>query len=117
MGTPKLEGEEAPKLKDLLNELDEVKTKWRAIGRQLEVPESTLETIEKENKDDIGEALAKMLHAWEQKKTPSWKEIIMALRTRSVKKYRLADNLERTKCPIAADEDDTRAAGIILCCQ
>ena len=120
-GTPKLEDEEAPELKvvaapkrkDLLNELDDVKTKWKAIGRQLEVPESTLITIEKENKDDTGEALASMLHEWEKADSEtSWREVVNALRAKSVKEYKLAKNLELNRCPLPPADDNSLAAGV-----
>jgi serine/threonine protein kinase len=96
-----------PKLKDLVNELDDEKAKWRAIGTQLEVSWGTLEAIATAYKDP-GQALAAMLSDWLTKsKNPTWSDIVQALRAKSVGATNLARSLERNKCPVTPDTDET----------
>ena len=89
-----------PKLKDIVEELHDVKTKWNVIGIQLEVPRATLKKIQSTHKDDPEGAFSEMIGEWlEQTKETSWSAIVTALRSRSVGERNLADNVERNWCP------------------
>ena len=52
------------KQKDLENELHDVKTKWRAIGVQLELPQATLKSIAYANPTDANQAFSAMMDEW-----------------------------------------------------
>ena len=88
------------KQKDLENELHDVKTKWRAIGVQLELPQATLKSIAYANPTDANQAFSAMMDEWlRQESDPSWEAIIDALRSRSVGENALASKLEDKYCP------------------
>lgn len=89
-----------PELGDIVEELHDVRTKWKRIGVRLGLPAPTLETIQRTHRDDLEEALYQMIGEWLDKtEEPSWSAIVTALRSRSVGARQLADNLERRKCP------------------
>lgn len=92
---------ERPKLKDVVEELHDVKTQWKAIGIQLEVPTPTLRRIESTHKNDPEEAFSEMMYEWlnQTDPEPTWSAIVKALRSRSVGASLLAGTLERNKCP------------------
>ena len=97
-----------PKLKDIVEELHDVKTKWNFIGIQLEVPRATLQKIQSTHKDDPEGAFSEMIAEWlDQTKEPSWSAIVTALRSRSVGAQNLADNVKRNKCPDDHDSGGT----------
>ena len=86
-----------PKLKVVVEELHDVKTKWYSIGIQLEVPDSKLDEIESTTKDDLERAFRRMIQEWLKlvDPEPTWAGIVEALRSRSVNEQLLAENLER----------------------
>ena len=89
-----------PKPKDLANELHDVKTKWRAIGVQLELPQATLKSIGYANPSDANQAFIELMNEWlAHESDPSWEAIIDALRSRSVGENALASRLEDKYCP------------------
>ena len=92
---------ERPKLKDIANELYEVKTQWNDIGIQLEVPKATRKRLQQVHKDNPQQALTEMMEEWldTDDPEPSWPAIVKALRSRSVNAKTLANNLERRWCP------------------
>ena len=95
-------------LQELVEELHDVKTKWKTIGTQLKVPRPTLQTIEVRYKDNPEEAFTEMMDEWlKQADEPSWPAIAKALRSRSVSEPRLAKNVELNKCPDRDDTDDS----------
>ena len=97
-----------PKLKDIVEELHDVKTKWYVIGIQLEVPTATLKKIQSTHKDDPERAFVEMIDEWlNQTEEPSWSAIVTALRSRSVDARKLAGNVERNKCPDDHDSGGT----------
>ena len=87
-------------IKEAVEELHEVKVKWKQIGIQLEIPQSTLETIQQKCKDDPEEAFLQMINEWLKQITePSWSDIVEALKSRSVgKNIKLAEKIRRRKC-------------------
>lgn len=89
------------KLKDLMEELHEVKTKWRAIGIQLEVDPTKLKHINFSHKTDPEAAFLEMIEAWmvQLEPEPSWSALVDALRSRSVGETALASDIERRRCP------------------
>lgn len=95
-----------PKLKDIVEELHGVKTKWKRIGLQLNVPDTELEKIESMHKGDPEESLYQMIREWFKTEEPTWSAIVTALRTRSVNELQLARSLKRNKCP-----DDHESGG------
>ena len=94
-----------PKLKVLVEELHSVKTKWRPIGVQLEVPTSSIKIIGTAHKDDPEQAFTELMDEWlkQTDPEPSWAAIVEALRSRSVGEVRLAESVERNMCPKRAD--------------
>jgi serine/threonine protein kinase len=99
---------ERPKLKELAEELHDVKRKWKVIGTQLEIPRPTLENIEVRYKDDLEEAFTEMMNEWlKQADEPSWRAIAEVLRSRSVGETKLAKNVELNKCSERDDTDDS----------
>ena len=89
------------KLKDLVEELHDVKTKWRAIGVQLEMEPSKLRQIDYSYKADPEAAFMDMMEAWlvQLEPPPSWGAIVDALRSRSVGETALASDIENRRCP------------------
>ena len=89
-----------PKLKDLVEELHSVVTKWHPIGIQLEVPTSFLKIIARKHKDDSQQAFTELMTEWMEQTDPepSWAAIVKALRSRSVDEGRLAGIVERNMC-------------------
>ena len=102
-----------PRLKDVVEELHEVKTKWRAIGIQLEVPLAALKTIGYAHKTDPEQAFADMTEEWlgQIHPEPSWSAIVDALRSRSVGEGHLASVVERKRCPSRAKHPMAPASG------
>ena len=91
--------EVSPTLKELVEELHDVKTKWKAIGTQLEIDRATLQRIEVTYKNDPEESFTEMMNEWlNTNDDPSWSKIVKALRSRSVNKPMLAKNVELNKC-------------------
>ena len=101
-----------PRLKDVVEELHEVKVKWRAIGIQLEVPSATLKMIAHTHKTDSEQAFADMIEEWlsQVDPEPSWSAIVDALRSRSVGEGHLASLIERKRCPHQAQHPKTVAS-------
>lgn len=84
---------DSPKLRELIEELIEIKKKWYIIGLQLTIPEETLDKIEEISCDE-DEALRRMLQEWRKLVDPSWAAVLEALRSRSVNEHCLAANLQ-----------------------
>jgi hypothetical protein len=88
-------------LKEVADELHDVKQKWKLIGTQLEVPQSRLKAIEQKHKDELELALIETINEWLNQildGDPSWSGIIGALQSRSVDEHGLARNLKLRKC-------------------
>jgi hypothetical protein len=82
-----------PQLRDLVEELFDVKHKWFSIGLRLNIPDDALEGIDKTCKDDLDTALRRMLQEWISREQPAWVTVVEALRSRSVRADVLAANL------------------------
>ena len=107
-----VDGHHPPKVKELVEELHDVKTKWKIIGTQLEIPRATLQSIEANN-HDTEEAFTEMMHEWLQRSTdpaPSWSAIVEALRSRSVGEVRLAKNIKINHCSSVQEVTDGHPA-------
>lgn len=83
-------------MRDLVEELFDVKKKWYSIGLQLKVPDAKLDEIEHTCKDDLARALRLVLQEWRNQigPRPTWAGVVKALRTRTVNEQDLAANLE-----------------------
>ena len=82
-----------PNLKQLVEELQPITTKWRQLGLFLDVPDDELEAIE-EDKKNIHDKLYALCFKWlEVKRRVSWKDIVKALK--KMKRLGLADRLEQ----------------------
>ena len=94
-------------IKEAVDELHEVKQKWKIIGTQLEIPQCTLKSIEQKHKNELELALLEMISEWLKQIVvdgdPSWSDIIAALKSRCVSEHRLARNLMRRKDPSALE--------------
>ena len=103
-----------PKIKDLVEELHDVKTKWRAIGIQLDVPPATLKRIDYSYKTDPEQAFTELILEWMSQLKPgaSWAAIVDALRSRSVGETALASVLERKWCPVQTPPVPATANGV-----
>lgn len=91
-----MEDQQPPKLKDVVEELHSVTTKWKKIGRQLEVESATLKNIEAKYKNDPDEAFAEMIEAWLKlatKPEQTWSDILNVLCKQSVDERKLAKKL------------------------
>ena len=95
-------------IKEVVDELHEVRTKWRKIGTQLEIPQETLKSIGRQN-DDSGLAFMEMVDEWikrmkDRDREPSWVDIVRVLESRSVDERRLARNLRQRRTTDSADD-------------
>ena len=82
-------------------------TQWRHLGVQLKMSIGTLDRIRTQFTDPRDQLL-EMLKTWlNNSHNTSWKTLADALRSRSVEKSRLADDLERKYClvPEGTKED------------
>ena len=88
-------------LYDVLNELHEVRAKWRYLGGSLKVKESDLAVIRAECRDILLDCLREMLSHWlgQVDPQPCWNAIVAALRTPIVDEPQLAQTLEAKFCP------------------
>lgn len=93
-------------IKELVDELHEVRTKWREIGTQLEIPQETLKSIGRQN-DDSGLAFTEMIDEWikgMKDREPTWVDIVRVLESRSVDERRLARNLRQRRTTDSEDD-------------
>ena len=82
----------------LLEELNDVRTEWYNIGMQLLVHVNTLDCIQ-EQRNNPTDCLRKALKSWlENCSTPTWRDIVNVLRSRTVNKTRLAAELNNKYC-------------------
>ena len=75
--------------------------KWHAIGLQLGLFEADLDSIGAENRQQQ-ECLHKMLSLWLSgiDPVPTWKRLVGALRSHTVKEYQLAKFIEKNYCNV-----------------
>ena len=78
-------------------ELTAVCEKWRYIGEELSVEQSSLRDI-RNSHSDPGDCLKAVLRERIQHSTISWKHIIVVLRTPHIGESHLADHLEVKYC-------------------
>ena len=94
---------EPPKLKDLVDDLHDVASNWRAIGVQLEVSQPTLKTIDYEHRGNCNQALSDMLGQWiNNGYNVSWQTVVDALNTRSVGERALALDIQQRRLGISS---------------
>ena len=85
-------------LKDAINALHSVCPKWYNIGVQLEVPTFQLKNIEKKS-SDLMDQLCDTLDYWMRNdSSPSWSQIVDALKGPSVGENCLAVEIEEKYC-------------------
>ena len=83
-------------LRELVNLLNPVRNKWYAVGLQLRVPVSDLNSIRSQF-SDLGERLCEMLQLWLKRQGTSWTDIFEALSSRSVGEEQLGVELLQEK--------------------
>ena len=87
-------------LGDVLEETLSSSTKWYKIGLQLKVPVAKLDGIRKEFTDQE-DCLCEMLKEWLKGAAdtePSWRVLVEALRSQTVRETQLADQMEAKHC-------------------
>lgn len=84
-------------LSTLQNELHCVCARWFTFGVQLHINAGTLRRIHLEHGTDVTRCLLELLIEW-LKDTPSWKDIVKALRCPAMAEYSLADRIEVQYC-------------------
>ena len=96
---------EPPKLKELVEDLHKVASKWQAVGVQLEVPTWTLKEIDYENRGDCSRALSDMLDEWiNNDPNVSWEMVVEVLKSCSVGERALARDIETKRLGRSASE-------------
>ena len=100
----------------LLEDLYPARAKWYFIGMELEIPISTLNSIDKlhsTNKD----CLCELLQCWLKgvAPRPSLVALIKALRSSGVEEYCLAQKLAQQYCPQLMDTRATTTEGKSQC--
>ena len=93
-----------------MNELHDVRTKWRQIGLGLLIPRADLDAI----RGDFEECLERMLSRWLKQidPAPTWERLIAVLRSRVVDENRKAQELEDKYCMIDHPPSPTPPADI-----
>ena len=83
----------------ILEELYDVSFKWRHIGLQLGIQDSTLMNFQRSNPSESFESLRETLSEW-LNNSPStiWLDIVKALKSKSVGENRLASVIEAKYC-------------------
>ena len=86
-----------PTVKDLMNDVAAHAKSWRDIGLQLLLMPSELDGIEQSRNKDINQCYADVFEKWKKAGEPpfTWRTIIDALRSPSVKNNDLADRIEK----------------------
>ena len=89
-------------LPDVMEELNIICAKWYDVGMQLRVSVDTLDAIKEKNPNNPSSCLRETLKTWlkEFPQSPTWNNIIDALRSNVVGEVRLAAHLEQTHCPV-----------------
>lgn len=87
-------------LRVIMKESNNVRAKWYNIGVQLGVPVGTLKAIEKQYLNDPTDCLRETLTTWLKTSFPSptWTNIVEALRSSVVGETKLAAELEHKYC-------------------
>ena len=96
---------EPPKLKELVDDLHDVASKWRAVGVQLEVPQATLMSVDYDLRGDCDQrALSGMLDQWINNGCDvSWQTVVDALNARSVGEKALAEDIQQRRLGISSN--------------
>ena len=86
--------EEDTHLADVQEALHGTDPKWRAIGIQLRIPGAKLEKIEHDQYASIEDRNRQMQIDWLRTGKATWKDLVKALRTKSVGLHKVADSIE-----------------------
>ena len=89
-----------PSLKALLNELHPVCARWYNIGLQLDIPHTKLDCF-RQMYSDPSDLMREMLKHWLQtaiNPRPTWRAVVIALRSHSVDEQFVAEQLESKYC-------------------
>ena len=73
-----------------------VRSKWDNLGLQLGILGTDIDAVKRECRGDVGECLHKLLSMWLKKADPkpTWKTLIIALKSKTVGFGSLAEELE-----------------------
>lgn len=86
-------------LDTVLTALHESRVKWYYVGLKLKVPEHVLETIKKQS-SDLDDCLLEVLRAVLKRAEPvTWRALIEALKSPTVRMDQLAKEIEAEYCP------------------
>ena len=87
-------------LHEVLTGVVDVNEKWIELGLALGLKQSTLKKIKTDNRTSSGACKREMMEEWLNRTdecTPSWAELIKALKARTVGHTRIADEIEKNK--------------------
>lgn len=87
-------------LSDVLDAIYIVRNKWYYIGLKLKIPFHTLNAIEIEHHHKTTDCLTDMLQKWltSVSPPPTWKDLVLALRSAPVGEYLLAEKIKKQYC-------------------
>lgn len=88
-------------LRNLVNELIQVQTKWCEIGVQFGIEYHRLKAIKQESSGSEVHMFIEVIYRWLQGNTDvplSWESVVKALKTPSVDEKGLADQLHKKYC-------------------
>ena len=93
-------------LKNLMNALSKVESKWFTIGIQLNIDHGRLESFENNSRGYCGKSLAKVLNYWLKENTDvavTWQSIVDVLESDSVCEMSLASEIKTRNCQSTDD--------------
>ena len=93
-----------------MNELHDVRTKWKMIGLGLRLPHSDLDAMSGSPQDCLQSSMSKWLKGVDP--PPTWQAIVAVLRSRAVGEERIANELEEKFCRDIPSEAPVK--GIII---
>ena len=87
-----------PNLWEVLNELYDVRKKWKLIGLGLRLPPSDLDAMSGDPLECLQNSLSQWLNGIDP--SPTWDALIAVLRSRVVGEEKKAQELEEKFCPV-----------------
>ena len=106
----------ALKLKPAINALHSVCPKWCNIGVQLEVPSFQLKNIERKSSDSMDQLRDTLDYWMNNNLSPSWRDLVDALRAPSVGEKWLAEEIEKKYC-CSVEQSSCDESEVVQCRQ
>ena len=96
-------------LRDVLNAIYIVRSKWYFIGLELKIPYQTLDVIEAEHPKNVADCFTKMLQKWLSSaySPTTWSSLVQALLSAPVAEVCLAEDIKKQFC----SQDDQEITG------